>query len=238
VVGKQGMTNTKQLRFVQEKARRAPGFFYPSNFYWNLKFFVEVARGARDIDSAGNAALAVFYALDDARRFAALGTVGRLRRVHFLLAVTCFRYFSHWSGVSPSGVVSAHTRNMMRAASTSRPWDNLESQNCLVIGATGLPGGSRTRCFQFTSRLHASLHLVMVQFPVCQYYIQGSQLGVIGSGRVHWRFTARRDYRSGSTGNDQLPNKPVVHREQAIRIPPAPDASASSVTALALWCGL
>ena|SRR6266850_3364545 len=51
--------------------------------------------------------------------------------------------------------------------------------------------------------------------------------------RVIWRFTARRDCLSGSTGNDHLPNKPVVHREQAIRIPPAPDASASTVTALA-----
>src|SRR5580658_1017024 len=51
--------------------------------------------------------------------------------------------------------------------------------------------------------------------------------------RVPWRFAARRARRSGSTGDDHLPNKPVVHREQAIRIPPAPDATASTVTARA-----
>ena len=52
-------------------------------------------------------------------------------------------------------------------------------------------------------------------------------------GALSWRFTTCRDCRSGSTGNDHLPYKPVVHREQAIRIPPAPDASASTVTARA-----
>ena len=63
-----------------------------------LKFFVEVAGGARDVDAARNAALAVLHALDDACGFAALGTVGRLRRVHYFLAVTCFGYLGHRVG--------------------------------------------------------------------------------------------------------------------------------------------
>src|SRR2546430_14293522 len=65
------------------------------------------------------------------------------------------------------------------------------------------------------------------------HFLQADLPLLICRQRVIWRFTARRDCLSGSTGNDHLPNKPVVHREQAIRIPPAPDASASTVTALA-----
>jgi len=74
-----------------------------------LELLVEIAHRARNVDSAWDAALTVLYALDDARGLFALGTVGRLRRVHFLLAVPCFRYLCHRSGGSPSGIVSAHT---------------------------------------------------------------------------------------------------------------------------------
>ncbi|MGA9586168.1 MAG: hypothetical protein WBQ95_12615, partial [Terracidiphilus sp.] len=69
-----------------------------------------VARRAGDIDSARYAALAVFHAFDDTRRFAALRAVGGLRRVHCFLTITCFGYFGHGSGVSPLKIVSAHTR--------------------------------------------------------------------------------------------------------------------------------
>lgn len=85
-----------------------PGFSSVLNLKRRLKFLVEVARGARNINSAGNAALAVFYALDDARRLFTLGTVGRFCRVHFLLAVACFCNLGHLSVVLLLGL-SLHT---------------------------------------------------------------------------------------------------------------------------------
>jgi len=60
-----------------------------------LQLFAELAGGARDEDSASNAALAIFYTLDDARGLAALGAVGALGRVHYLLAISCFGNFCH-----------------------------------------------------------------------------------------------------------------------------------------------
>ena len=70
------------------------------------------------------------------------------------------------------------------------------------------------------------------------HFLQADLPLLICRQRVIWRFTARRDCLSGSTGNDHLPNKPVVHREQAIRIPPAPDASASTLRlAFRAGCG-
>src|ERR1700722_3786459 len=72
-----------------------PGFFAASDFKFCLKFLVKIAHRAGDIHSAGHAALAVLDALDDARGFAAFRTVGRLRRVHYLLAVTCFGNLGH-----------------------------------------------------------------------------------------------------------------------------------------------
>jgi len=50
----------------------------------------------------------------------------------------------------------------------------------------------------------------------------------------------RRESRSEPTGEDHLPNKPVMHPEhgpEAFHIPPAPDASASTLPA-ALLCRL
>ena len=76
-----------------------------------LKFFVEVAGGARDVDAARNAALAVLHALDDACGFAALGTVSRLRRVHYFLAVAGLCNLCHGLFDSPLGIVSAHARH-------------------------------------------------------------------------------------------------------------------------------
>src|SRR5271157_1372506 len=83
------------VNFDCGKARRRAGLFETPYFNRRLKFFVEVAHRAGDIDSAWNAALAVLHALDDACRLVALGTVGRLRRVHHLLAVPCFCNLGH-----------------------------------------------------------------------------------------------------------------------------------------------
>src|SRR5215469_10383961 len=84
-----------------------------------LELFVEVAGGARDVDAAGDAALAVLYALDDARGLGALGAVGRLGGIHDLLTVTGFCNLSHELVFLLFGIVSAHARRI-RAASTAR----------------------------------------------------------------------------------------------------------------------
>ena len=55
-----------------------------------LQLFEELAPGARDVDSAGDAAFAVFHALDDAGGLAALRAIGALGSVHDLLTVGCF----------------------------------------------------------------------------------------------------------------------------------------------------
>src|ERR1700682_108427 len=73
-----------------------------------LKFLVEVAGRTRDVDAARNAALPVLYALDYARRLAALGTVGRLSSIHYFLAVASFCNLCHGLFGSPLGFVSAH----------------------------------------------------------------------------------------------------------------------------------
>jgi hypothetical protein len=91
------------------EARHNAGLRETKKLENNLKFLVEIAHRARDVDSAGDAALAVLDALDDTRRLAALGTVSRLRRVHHLLAITSFGNFGHLLGVSPSLGVSLHT---------------------------------------------------------------------------------------------------------------------------------
>jgi hypothetical protein len=61
-----------------------------------LKLLVEFAGGARDENSAGNAAFAVFHALSDASRFAALGAVSALGSVHYFLAICGLGNLGHW----------------------------------------------------------------------------------------------------------------------------------------------
>src|ERR1035437_5791281 len=131
-----------------------------------LKLLGEIAHRARDIHAARNSALAVLYALDDARRLLALGTVGRLRRVHFLLAITSFCDLCHRSGVSPSWGVSAHTRKTLHAASTSRSstasasktiaWRKRDSLPPVYIKPAGLPlvGLTGTRWLRFGRSRH------------------------------------------------------------------------------------
>src|SRR5271165_3167173 len=65
-----------------------------------LEPFVEFASGAGDVDSAGNAALAVLYPLDDAGGLAALRAVGALGGVHYFLTVCGLRNLGH-DGLSP-----------------------------------------------------------------------------------------------------------------------------------------
>jgi hypothetical protein len=73
-----------------------PGFAVRlENLNLHLKFFVEIAGRAGDIDPTGDPTLAILYALDDAGGLAALWTVGGFRRVHYLLAITCFGNFGH-----------------------------------------------------------------------------------------------------------------------------------------------
>ena len=73
-----------------------------SYFKQILEFLVEIAGRAGDINSSWNAALAILHALYDSRRFVALGAIGGLRRVHYLLAIACLGNFGHSPGVSPS----------------------------------------------------------------------------------------------------------------------------------------
>jgi len=136
------MPGQRIARLTAQRKRKpgdSPGFklFY-STFECSLKFFVELAGRTRDIDSARYAAFAVLNALDDARGLSTLGTVSRLRRVHYLLTITGLCNLCHWSVSSPSLGVSALTRNRVRAASTSR---SVAASNCTVCGkrADSLP---------------------------------------------------------------------------------------------------
>jgi len=62
--------------FNSKKARQIAGPFCFRTFKCCLKLFVELADGARDINSARDTAFAVLDALDDARCFATFRTVG------------------------------------------------------------------------------------------------------------------------------------------------------------------
>ena len=62
-----------------------------------LELLEEIAGRAGDVDSAGNATLAVLDALDDARGFGALGAICGLGGVHDLLAVACLCNLGHGS---------------------------------------------------------------------------------------------------------------------------------------------
>ena len=60
-----------------------------------LELLEEVASRAGDVDSAGDAALAVLDALDDAGGLGALGTIGALLCIHDLFAVAGFGNLRH-----------------------------------------------------------------------------------------------------------------------------------------------
>ncbi len=81
------------LQETKSPARR-PGFLF-RNLKCRLKFLKEIAGRTGDIDSAGDAALAVLDALHDARGLAAFGAVRRLRCIHDLLAVASFCNLCH-----------------------------------------------------------------------------------------------------------------------------------------------
>ena len=94
--------NCRKNGAQNKKPGEMPGLFLAQTLERYLKFLVELAGRTRDIDSARNTAFAVFDALDDARGLATFGTVGRLRRVHYLLAITSLCNLCHGWGVSPS----------------------------------------------------------------------------------------------------------------------------------------
>ena|ERR1039458_447247 len=60
-----------------------------------LELFVKLASRAGDEDAARDVALTVLDPLDDAGGFGALGTVGALGCIHYLLAVPCFCDLGH-----------------------------------------------------------------------------------------------------------------------------------------------
>jgi hypothetical protein len=64
-----------------------------------LQLLEKFAARARNVDPAGDAAFAIFHALNDAGFFAALGTCGRFRGIHDLFPVGCLCNFCH--SVSP-----------------------------------------------------------------------------------------------------------------------------------------
>ena len=85
---------------LKAKARRMDGLLRSSKrLPESLEFLEEITGRAGDVDSAGDTALAVLDALDDACGLRALGAIGALLGVHDLLAVAglgnlCHNFFS------------------------------------------------------------------------------------------------------------------------------------------------
>src|ERR1700751_5116964 len=67
-----------------------------TRFQERLQLFVELACGAGDENSAGDATFSVFYAFHDAGGLAALRAVGALGGVHDLLAVSSLGDLGHY----------------------------------------------------------------------------------------------------------------------------------------------
>ena len=82
----------------------APG--YSSTLITFFRASRRTRMPSRDVDSAGNVALAVFHPLHDARRLAALGAIRALGGVHDLLAICVFAIFAIFS---PESVLSGQT---------------------------------------------------------------------------------------------------------------------------------
>ena len=76
----------------------------------NLQLLVKFARRAGNKNSAGDAALAVLYALYDAGLLAALGAVGALGSIHHFLTVGCFCDLGHVLSSSPAHHRTAITK--------------------------------------------------------------------------------------------------------------------------------
>ena len=62
-----------------------------------LELLVKFAGRARNENSAGDIALAVFHALHDASRLAAFRAIGAFGRVHYFLAVCSLGDLGHGS---------------------------------------------------------------------------------------------------------------------------------------------
>ena len=75
-------------------------------FVAGLELFEEFAGRAGDVDSAGDAALAVLDALDDTSGFGALGTVGALLCIHDLFAVAGLGNLCHCDDLLGANVLA------------------------------------------------------------------------------------------------------------------------------------
>lgn len=62
---------------------------------WNLELLEELASRAGDINATRDAAFTVLGAFHDPGRFAALGAIRGLGRVHLFLTVSCFCDLCH-----------------------------------------------------------------------------------------------------------------------------------------------
>ena len=61
-----------------------------------LQLLVELAAGARNIDAAGDVALAVFYPLHNPGGLAALGAIRALGGIHYFLAISRLGDLGHY----------------------------------------------------------------------------------------------------------------------------------------------
>src|ERR1700679_1101608 len=115
-----------------------------------LELFEELADRAGDVDSAGDAALAVLDALDDAGGLGALGTIGALLCIHDLLAVAGLGNLCHCDDLPGANVRLDRLRR--RGACARRPGLVRDGRGWWA----GRTGGSRGRWAGESSA--ASLH--------------------------------------------------------------------------------
>jgi hypothetical protein len=95
-----------------------------------LQFFEKLARRARDVDPARDAAFSIFHTLHDACRLAAFRTVRTLGRVHHLLAVSRLCDLYCHSVLSPDLLMSA--QRAPRKADRGGMWMG----SCRIWGST------------------------------------------------------------------------------------------------------
>ena len=80
---------------MSEKTHRAHGPTAGDGCPHFLQLLVKLAGGAGNENPAGGAAFAVLHPFDDARGLAALGAVGALGGVHYLLTVSSLGNLGH-----------------------------------------------------------------------------------------------------------------------------------------------
>jgi hypothetical protein len=81
----------REAAVIGENLRRHPRSLDNPNSSKALEFFVELAGGTGNEDSARDAALTVLHPFYDTRGFSALGAIGALGCVHDLFTICCLR---------------------------------------------------------------------------------------------------------------------------------------------------